>query len=255
MPIRPRLSFLDVAFDPIEMPEALDLLEKRRADDPFAFVVTPNVDHIVRLNREEDAGGPLARAYREAWLCLCDSRVLRRLARHYGVTLTVVPGSDLTARLLDQIEAGERVTVIGGSSSLSKALAATYPHIDVRSHVPPMGLATNPTAIDACADVIVTTGSRYTFLAVGSPQQELVALATASRPEARGTALCIGASLEFLTGDQVRAPGWMQRAGLEWLHRLVANPGRMWRRYLIDDPKIFLMARRWAASRKRSVAP
>jgi len=67
--------------------------------------------------------------------------------------------------------------------------------------------------------------------------------------------LCVGASLDFLGGKAERAPVWMQNARLEWLHRLVSEPGRMWKRYLIDGPKVLFLWLRWrkAQSELRSL--
>ena len=246
MPIRRRHRFLDVDFDMMTMDEVLGWLATRGADDPFAFVVTPNVDHLVRLHSGKSEAGPLAKAYREAALCVCDSRVLRRLAAWRGVELTVVPGSDLTAALF-RAETGleGKVAVVGGNRRLLETLRAQFPQLDFVQHIPPMGLAKNCAAIDEAARFVSEAGSRLSFLAVGSPQQELVAMRAAAMPGARGTALCIGASLEFLSGDQRRAPAWMRRAGVEWLFRLLSEPKRMWRRYLVEGPKIFALAWHW----------
>ena len=68
--------------------------------------------------------------------------------------------------------------------------------------------------------------------------------------DATGCGLCIGASLDFITGRQRRAPRVVQRLGLEWAHRLASQPGRLWRRYLVDGPKIFRLARRWHRERR-----
>jgi UDP-N-acetyl-D-mannosaminuronic acid transferase (WecB/TagA/CpsF family) len=59
------------------------------------------------------------------------------------------------------------------------------------------------------------------------------------RGKARGLALCIGASINFLTGVERRAPKWMQRIGMEWLYRLVHDPVRLAKRYLVRGPRIF----------------
>ena len=82
---------------------------------------------------------------------------------------------------------------------------------------------------------------RFCLLAVGCPQQEALARALQERGRARGLALCVGASINFLTGTERRAPKWMQRIGLEWMYRLALNPTRMARRYLIRGPRIFLL--------------
>lgn len=73
----------------------------------------------------------------------------------------------------------------------------------------------------------------------------MIAAEAKTLPGAKGTALCIGASLEFLTGQLKRAPRLAQKLYLEWAHRLLSEPRRMWRRYLIEGPKIFLLAYRW----------
>ena len=56
-----------------------------------------------------------------------------------------------------------------------------------------------------------------------------------------GLICCVGAAVDFLSGTTARAPESVQRLGLEWLHRLLSEPRRLWRRYLIDGPKIFLL--------------
>ncbi len=86
---------------------------------------------------------------------------------------------------------------------------------------------------------VIDNPARFVFLAVGSPRQEMLAAAIKATGAARGTGLCIGASLEFLAGAIPRAPGFMQRAGNEWLHRLLVDPRRLGRRYLLDNPVIF----------------
>src|SRR4051794_37656186 len=93
----PITEFASVTFDNLGMSAVKDLLRVRPAEAAFSYVCTPNVDHVVRINRQPDFYAPL---YRDAWLCLCDSRVLRLLARiTLGINIPVVPGSDLVAEL------------------------------------------------------------------------------------------------------------------------------------------------------------
>jgi len=89
------------------------------------------------------------------------------------------------------------------------------------------------------------------FFAVGSPQSELICSLIRQRNRTAGVGLCIGASLEFLTGSKLRAPHWMQRVGLEWLFRLVNEPTRLWRRYLLEGPVIFRIWWQWRFSSPR----
>ncbi len=99
-------------------------------------------------------------------------------------------------------------------------------------------------------DFVLAHPSRFVFLAVGSPRQEMLADAIRATGQATGLGLCIGASLEFLAGASRRAPRWMQRAGLEWLHRLGSDPRRLARRYLVEDPPIFRLLLRERLARR-----
>jgi UDP-N-acetyl-D-mannosaminuronic acid transferase (WecB/TagA/CpsF family) len=93
------------------------------------------------------------------------------------------------------------------------------------------------------------------LLAVGSPQQEILAERLQVRDVARGLALCVGASIDFVTGTQRRAPQWMQRAGVEWLFRLGQNPARLARRYLVRGPRVFGLLRRTKFMLRKRSAP
>jgi UDP-N-acetyl-D-mannosaminuronic acid transferase (WecB/TagA/CpsF family) len=121
---------------------------------------------------------------------------------------------------------------------------------DVRWHEPPMGLRSNPEAVAECARFVAENPSRFVLICVGSPQQEMIAEACLDRGDCTGVGLCVGASLDFLGGKARRAPVWVQRARLEWLHRLVQEPGRMWRRYLVEGPKVFLLWQRWRKTQR-----
>lgn len=239
--------FLNSAFDRIGMDVAMRRITERPATSPFAFVVTPNVDHLVRLETDT----VLATLYAQAWLTVCDSRVLELIGRISGEAIDVTPGSDLTERLFDTaIDPDQPLTVIGGTKAVIDAVTARYNLTDVRWHEPPMGLRDNREAVEACARFVAENPSRFTLFCVGSPQQEMIAEACLDRGDCTGVGLCVGASLDFLAGTARRAPGWVQKLRLEWLHRLVQEPSRMWRRYLVEGPKILLLWQRWRKTRR-----
>lgn len=241
----PRASFAGVDFTPIDMTATQAWLSARSADTPFDYVVTPNVDHIVKLDRAA-ADAEIRQAYDAAALRLCDSRIVARLARLRGVILPVVPGSDLTVALFEQIaRPGDKLCLIGGEPDMVAALRALRPDLTLVQHVPPMGMLARPEAMTAAATFVRDARARFTLLAVAMPQQEILARRIRQAGGAVGTGLCIGASLDFLTGRKARAPLWMRHAGLEWLHRLASEPRRLWRRYLVEGPRIFLMTARW----------
>jgi len=238
-----RIEFVDMAFTASDAALVLDAIATRAADAPFAYVVTPNVDHIVRLQLQRSDLWP---AYRAAWMSLCDSRILARLARMMDFTLPVVTGSDLTRQMFEQVvRPTDRISILGGDPTLIAQLSARYGLRDVRHYNPPMGFIHDPVEVTRAARFLIETHARYHFLAVGSPQQEILAHRVGQAGGATGIALCVGASLDFLTGVQERAPLAMQRMGLEWLFRLCAQPRRMWKRYLVDGPSIFPIAQRW----------
>lgn len=238
-------DFLGIAFDRLDMEAAEAWLAGRAASAPFAFVVTPNVDHVVKLDAAP-ADAEIREAYASAALRLCDSRIVAKLGRMCGVDLPVVPGSDLTAHLVTRIaQAGDRLCLIGGDAAMLADLRALRPDLDIVQHVPPMGMLKKPEAMAAAEAFVRDARARFTLLAVAMPQQEILALRVAQAGGAVGIGLCIGASLDFLTGRKARAPRWMQQASLEWLHRLLSEPGRLWRRYLIEGPRIFLLTMRW----------
>ncbi len=79
----------------------------------------------------------------------------------------------------------------------------------------------------------------------------MIAKTALERGDCAGLGLCVGASLDFLAGKQKRAPKWMQSAKLEWLYRLASSPRRMWKRYLIEGPKIFVIWVKWVLRKNK----
>ena len=208
----------------------------------FAFVVTPNVDHMIRCH--EDAA--FQARYASADFALLDSRFAAQLLRLVkGLQLPVCTGSDLTEALFRRvIAADDRIVLVGGSAEQAGILSERFGLRNVRHYNPPMGFITDPAAVEECVSFIEQASPfRFCFLAVGSPQQELVAALLRQRGTARGLALCVGGALNFLTGGERRAPLWMQRMSLEWLYRLARNPRRLWVRYLVRGPRIFGLLR------------
>jgi len=206
--------------------------------DRYRFVVTPNVDHLIRYHED-----PVFREhYRSADYVLMDSRFAARVVRLlHGVRLPVCTGSDLTARLLGQVvRPTDRIVLIGATAEQAEELRRTRRLLDLQHHNPPMGFIRDPRAVEECLAFIESASPfRFCFLAVGSPQQEILARLLRQRGKVCGLALCIGASINFVTGREKRAPLWMQQMALEWLYRLAQDPRRLAGRYLLRGPRIF----------------
>ena len=238
MSIGESIYFLGTRFDTGSIEEAIcNILAETRGG--FKYVVTPNVHHMVRLLEDPATMQPL---YERAWRVFCDSRVLSCLAWFSGRMLPVITGSDLTAHLIARA-AEQRLTIalIGPTAAACAVLRNRYPGLNVVFHTPPMGFIKSQAEVQKCVDFVVKTQAPVILLAVGMPQQEILARHIADHPQARGVGLCIGASIDFLTGKERRAPVWLQKAGLEWLHRLLCNPRRLASRYLIECPRIFYL--------------
>lgn len=241
-----RTNFLDVDFDVLTTGQLLSRMAATGMASPYAYLVTPNVDHLVRLRKLAQQVPGLRQAYQGADICVCDSQVLSRLARWRGIDLPVTAGSDLTEMLFkDVIRPGDRIAILGGSDRQLAYMREHFPGVEFVQHCPPLGLLRNAGARTKAAEWIAAQRARFTFVCVGSPQQELIAAEAARIDGARGIALCVGAALDFITGHQRRAPILARRLSLEWAHRLLTNPRRLWKRYLVEGPRIFLMAARW----------
>lgn len=228
---------------PVTRCQAADLVAAWGQRGDAALVVTLNVDHTVQLR------GDLAfrKAYDRARLRVCDGAPLLALARLCGVRLPGrVTGADL---MLDvcalAAQLGLRVFVAGGSTPVLAAGLATlrvrYPGLHITGASPPLHFE------DTEDDVALREQMRFAapdvvMVCFGAPRSEIwVAKHLDDHPAAY---LCVGAAIDFAAGAQRRAPRWMQRAGLEWLHRLVREPRRLWRRYLVRDAAFLPLALR-----------
>lgn len=206
--------------------------------DAFGYLVTPNVDQIIRYHDDEQ----FRAIYAHATYVLLDSRFLARLLSLFRrQRLRACPGSDLTAYLLRQVShSDDRLLLVGGSALQVQQLSVLFDLRNLMHIDPPMGFIRDPSQVEACLQQIEAASPfRFCFLAVGSPQQEMLAWQLQQRGRSRGLALCIGASINFLTGIERRAPRWMREMGIEWLYRLLQSPVRLSHRYLVRGPRIF----------------
>jgi exopolysaccharide biosynthesis WecB/TagA/CpsF family protein len=220
----------------------------------YGYLVTPNVDHVIRYCGQAQ----FRTLYEQATFVLLDSRFLALMVRLFkGQVLRVCPGSDLTAGIFESIIKADDVAImVGGSSEQARVLRHRFGLRSLHHIDPPMNFVRDPVALEACVrEVESLSPFRFCFLAVGSPQQEIVAQALKMHGIARGLALCVGASINFVTGIERRAPPWMRRIGIEWLYRLLQNPKRLAYRYLVRGPRIFFLLWRIELRAKRLMAP
>ncbi|WP_323846376.1 WecB/TagA/CpsF family glycosyltransferase [Microbulbifer magnicolonia] len=220
--------------DAIKMSEAIEQIRTLARSSAFHYVVTPNIDHLQRLYKA-GAKSEICDIYRNASLSLCDSRILEKLMELSGARVPqVVTGSDLTRRMFDEVlKPGSRLFIVGGSAALIDRLRNLYPYLQIEHVNPSMGFIKRSAEVCSVVDAVCAAKPEFILLAVGSPQQEILARKLAASAKS-GVALCIGASLLFITGEEKRAPEWLQTLRCEWLYRLSQCPRRMAKRYLLN---------------------
>ncbi|MCZ2498409.1 WecB/TagA/CpsF family glycosyltransferase [Xylophilus sp. Kf1] len=224
----------------MDFEQAALALEARAASRarPCCVVVTPNVDHLTRLDRAT----PEFRAmYASADAIFADGMPLVWASRHFSDTPLPgrVTGADLFVRLARR--AGERgwpIFVLGGQpgeeAALSAGLAARFPGLRATVFAPSMQF--DPEGAEGLEALrrIAEVRPAIVFACLGMPKQERWAMGHRHEIDA-SVVMCVGAALEFALGQKRRAPAWMQRIGFEWLWRLLSEPRRLWRRYLVQS--------------------
>ncbi|AZY49978.1 glycosyltransferase [Bordetella avium] len=245
-----RLFGLDIAA--VTFDQALESLSQaaERRDGHARVVVTPNVDHVVRL----DAAPAFRERYGKAAFIFADGMPVVWASRWLGKPLPErVTGADLFVALCRQAQARRwRVLLLGGmpgsEAALHERFEQFYPGLNIEVVAPPMGFDPLGPQGEAFAEQVRAQAPDVVFLCVGMPKQENWALHYAPTLPG-GIVLCVGAAMEFAIGLQRRAPQWMQRIGLEWVWRLASNPRRLWRRYLVDDTRFLALC--WRQWRRR----
>lgn len=199
----------------------------------FNFITTPNLQHIVAVNNDQI----IFDCYKGAQFIICDSRIVQLLSKIVGQKIThVTPGSDLTKYYFDNVlEPNDNIMIIGSTVSEIKRLSDLYPRLAINHYSPPMGFINNIKETDKTIRAIEEIKPNYLFLAVGFPRQEKLACILKTKIDFDCTAFCIGASIDFLTGKQNRAPLIWQKAHMEWLYRFFQDPKRMFKRYFINS--------------------
>lgn len=228
-----------VPIDRVTFAEALETISALVEARQGGTVFTPNVDHIVMA--DENAG--FRRAYAAADLSLADGMPVVWASRALGVPVPEkISGSDLVSPLMELAEAkGFRVYLFGGADGVASLAALNlqrkYPRLVIAGTASPrVDLREPASQRQGIIEEIRRAAPDLVLVALGAPKQELWIheAAQALRP---AVLLGVGASIDFLAGTARRAPAWVSAAGLEWLYRLVQEPRRLWRRYLVQDPK------------------
>jgi N-acetylglucosaminyldiphosphoundecaprenol N-acetyl-beta-D-mannosaminyltransferase len=216
------------------------------------YVVTPNLDNMHALSRDQD----LRERALAAEVRVADGMPLVWASRIKGDPLPGrVPGSDLIVGLAEELaRSGMRLFLLGGGPGTADRAAATlrerFPDLQIAgTHCPPHGYERRPEEMERIRRALVEADPDFVYF--GLPFPKASALAAELRPSLPNAwFLGLGISFSFVCGEVDRAPAWMQRGGLEWVHRLYQEPRRLARRYLVEGGP-FALRLFWASFRER----
>lgn len=235
-----RIKFMNTEIDNLTMKETLDEIDKLILKNDKSYVVTPNVDHIVQLETDVE----LKNIYRDASLILADGKPLLWISKWYKTPIKEkISGSDLFPLLCEMAaKKGYSMFFLGAAEGVAAKAAENlkkkYNGLKiVRTYSPPYGFEKDEIESEKIIDMVKEAHPDILILGLGSPKQEKFVYHYC-KDLGVPISLGLGASLDFEAGNIRRAPKWMSNHGLEWLYRLIKEPKRMFKRYIIDDCKI-----------------
>ena len=237
----PKINIGTLLIDNVSMQETLEAIERLIADGKPAYITNPNVDTIVRYNRDAE----FAKFYNEGVLCVPDGMFILWASRFLGTPLKEkVSGSDLVPQVCKLADAKSyKLFFLGGRPGAAQAakeqLKKSLFNLNViGTYAPPLGFEKDEVELKKIVSMIKDAKPDILFVGLGAPKQERW---IKRYYQELGVPVCmgVGVTFEFIAGIVKRAPKWMQKTGLEWFWRLCMEPGRLWKRYLVEDMQIF----------------
>jgi len=236
-----KVNICNVQIDNVTMQETLDIFESLIEKRKPCYVTGPNIDTIIRCNNDPE----FAQYYQEGVLCLADGMPLLWAAKFLGTPLKEkVSGSDLVPRVCELANQKRyRIFFLGGRPGAAETavekLQQTLTNLKVvGTYAPPYGFENNYEELRKILTMIRDAEPDILFVGLGAPKQEKW-IKTYHQELGVPVSMGVGVTFEFIAGVIRRAPKWMQNAGLEWFWRLCMEPGRLWKRYLVDDMQFF----------------
>ncbi len=235
--------------------EATEWLSTMAQKKETRIVFTANTEAIVLMRSNEE----FRNAYSAADYVLADGMPLVWFSRLICVALPErVTGSDLLPEICRMAEKKSlKVFFLGGTPEVTpkavENLQKRFPALQVVGIATPwIDLSDGESVSSDLVESINQSGADILFVGFGAPKQEVWITRNRKRLKT-GIVLAVGGTFDFLAGKTIRAPLWMQRSGLEWLWRLLHEPKRLWKRYLIGNVRFLKIAwiewKRWGASR------
>jgi exopolysaccharide biosynthesis WecB/TagA/CpsF family protein len=235
-----KINFMNIKIDNLTMDEAIRSMDCLIKIKKNSYVVTPNIDHIVNLETDNE----FKEVYKNANLVLTDGKPLIWISRFYNTPIKEkVSGSDIFPRLCElSSEKGYGIFLLGAAEGVAekakKNLIEEYPNLRIVGTLSPkFGFEKSPKEIDKIIKAVKKARPEILVVGLGAPKQEKFIYKYRHRMEVP-LALGLGASIDFEAGNIKRAPIWIQKFGFEWLYRIFQDPRRLFKRYCYDIVKI-----------------
>jgi N-acetylglucosaminyldiphosphoundecaprenol N-acetyl-beta-D-mannosaminyltransferase len=240
--------------DNVTQQEAILHIEQMIAQGRKGYVVTPNLDHIVKLEEDPE----FERCYDNAALVLADGNPVVWASKLLGTPLkALVTGSDLFPALCRHAaEKNHTLFFLGGLEGVAQKAAdelkKMYPQINVAGvYSPPFGFDKNAEENNKIIRMINAVKPHILFVGVGAPKQEKWIYNNIGSLDIN-VALAIGASFDFVAGTIKRAPKAFRNMGMEWFWRFSSEPKRLFKRYFIDSSRFLpIIYKQMKASKKK----
>lgn len=232
------VKILNVLIDNLSSRELLDQLRNG------GVVFTPNVDHLIKLQKDVY----FQHVYNSADYRICDSQILMYVSKFLGKPIQEkISGSDLFPRFYQYYKTDPtmRIFLLGGSNKIIASQAqnnintAVGRQMVVGVYSPPFGFEKSEAETQKIIDLVEKSGATVLAVGVGAPKQEKWIYEHKDQLKTIQVFLAIGATIDFEAGYRSRAPQWMSEIGLEWLYRLLGEPQRLAKRYLVEDLPFF----------------
>jgi N-acetylglucosaminyldiphosphoundecaprenol N-acetyl-beta-D-mannosaminyltransferase len=158
-----------------------------------------------------------------------------------GKSIRKIAGADLFKYEMERMQKNNGTVFFLGSTEsvledISRNAKKNYPQVEVQTYSPPFKKEFDSSDNQTMLNVINAVKPDVLFVGMTAPKQEIWAYEHKNVLEV-GHICCVGAVFDFYAGTVKRAPNWMIGVGLEWLYRLIMEPKRMWKRYLIGNFK------------------
>lgn len=234
-----KVNILNASIDNISKQELLENLKQQGG-----IVLTTNVDHLIKLQKDRE----FYQIYKLCNYRVCDSQIVFLCAKILGYSLKEkISGSDFLADFycsFNKDNQKARIFLLGAAEGVAKKAQERINQkvgweIVVGSYSPSFGFEKDERECQKIVDLIEQSEATVLAIGVGSPKQEKWIIKYKHQLKNIKIFLPIGATIDFEAGNKPRSPQWMSKIGLEWFYRLLSEPRRLWKRYLVDDLPFF----------------